>query len=122
MTDDQLALDGREPLPVGVALTARQELALAFVRRHGTAMPVTNDELGAVLHEERRRRGGKGHGADTRCAYCADEGRDMGARLRDLGLIVRAADGSGWRPSSEDAKPEARPSGMLPDDEPLPFA
>lgn len=85
MTDEQLDLAGGSS-PHGVDLTPRQRVALAFVREHG---PVTSDELGAVLHELRLHNGGRGHDRDGRCAYCREEGADMGGVLRGKGLVER---------------------------------
>lgn len=68
------------------ALTGRQQLALAHIAAH---QPVSSDELGALLHEDRMRRGLKGHGRDERCTFCAGEGREMGETLRRRGLIIR---------------------------------
>lgn len=93
MTDEQLDLDGRL-VPVGVKLTERQRLALDYVRAHG---PVASDELGALLHEERQARGGRGHHRDLRCDWCGDEGSSMGKRLRELGLVrKRTGESGGW--------------------------
>lgn len=85
-------------------LTARQELALAFIAKTGT---VSSDELGAVLHEDRRARGGRGHDRDERCDYCATEGADMGRRLRELGLVTkrRGVDG-GWCAANDESQHE----------------
>lgn len=68
------------------ALTDRQQRALEYV---GKQQPVSSDELGAFLHEDRMRRGGKGHGRDERCEYCAGEGREMGEALKRHGRVVR---------------------------------
>lgn len=68
------------------ALTDRQQLALEHIAAH---QPVSSDELGAVLHEDRQARGRKGHSRDQRCEWCATEGNVVGASLRAKGLIVR---------------------------------
>ncbi len=68
------------------ALTDRQQLALEFISAN---QPVSSDELGAVLHEDRKQRGGKGHDRDTRCDWCATEGNVVAASLRAKGLVVR---------------------------------
>ena len=94
--DEQLPLAGvGEPEPVvGVSLTHRQGLALRFIVEHG---PVTSDELGAMLHDERRSRGGRGHDADERCEWCAEEGSQMGATLRAKELVrFRRGERGGW--------------------------
>lgn len=73
-------------------LTDRQRLALEYVGAH---QPVAAVELGAVLHEDRAARGGKGHSAAEHCAYCSDEGRAMGRALRAKGLVQERR-GAGW--------------------------
>lgn len=70
----------------GVTLTDRQALALQFISAH---QPVSSDELGAVLHEDRKLRGGKGHDRDTRCEWCVTEGNVVAASLRAKGLVIR---------------------------------
>ena len=88
----QLDLITGEPVDVeperggGVTLTERQALALRFIGQH---QPVSSDELGAVLHEDRMRRGGKGHDASERCERCSSEGAQMGDALRKRGHVVR---------------------------------
>ena len=85
----QLDLISGEPVPAArsaEALTDRQQLALEHIGAH---QPVSSDELGAVLHEDRMRRGGKGHDAGERCTYCSSEGRDVADVLRKRGLVVR---------------------------------
>lgn len=72
--------------PEAVTLTSRQALALQFISAH---QPVSSDELGAVLHEDRMRRGGKGHGRDERCDWCQSEGAQMGNALRKRGFVVQ---------------------------------
>lgn len=85
----QLDLITGEPVPAAAPtdrLTDRQQLALEFVASH---QPVTSDELGAFLHQDRLARGLKGHGSDERCDYCAGEGREMGEALRRRGRVIR---------------------------------
>lgn len=68
------------------ALTDRQQLALEFIAQH---QPVSSDELGAVLHEDRRARGGRGHARDERCDWCQSEGSQMGQSLKARGKVIR---------------------------------
>lgn len=89
MSDAQLDLITGEPVPPAKdpgALTDRQQLALEFIGKH---QPVSSDELGAFLHEDRMSRGGKGHGRDERCDWCPGEGREMGEALRRRDCVVR---------------------------------
>lgn len=88
MTGNQLELIPKPAKP----LTGRQQLALDHITAN---QPVPSDEVGAILHEDRRARGGRGHSRDERCKWCADEGKTMGASLRSHGLIVRRR-GAGW--------------------------
>jgi hypothetical protein len=67
-------------------LTDRQEFALETI---GRLQPISSDELGAHLHAYRQANGGRGHDPDTRCDWCTQEGRDMGAALRKKGLVVQ---------------------------------
>lgn len=127
MTDGSVQtnmLGDPEPDPLG--LTPRQRLALDYVAANGL---VSSDELGAVLHEERMLRGGRGHDRDVRCDYCGDEGADMGRALERRELVRRRrADNRrgleggwhlpGWQPagtSNEGARPE------VPDPSTAPF-
>lgn len=91
----QLELDGTPTLaPPEVRVSPRQRLALDYLRHHA---PVPSDELGALLHEDRRARGLNGHSADERCRFCADEGKQMGGALRAKGLVrYRRGEGGGW--------------------------
>lgn len=87
MTDQLTLIDPEPP-----RLTERQQVALEHL---GSNQPLTNDELGAFLHEARRAGGGSGHGREERCAYCAAEGGQMGRRLRELGYAAYRR-GHGW--------------------------
>ena len=91
----QLDLTGQPALVApDVRLTHRQRMALEYIGHHA---PVSSDELGALLHEDRRARGGRGHSSDERCEWCPDEGKQMGAALRLKGLVrFRRGDGGGW--------------------------
>lgn len=102
---DQLELLSDTPVDPTVRLTARQRLALEYIGHH---QPVASDELGAFLHEDRRARGGKGHGADERCDYCQQEGAQMGAALRLKGLVKRKR-GVGWVVSGTSGPNPERP-------------
>jgi hypothetical protein len=109
MTHEQLNLaGGARTIVDGVELTARQQIALELIRRAG---PVPDDELGAVLHEERAARGGRGHPADHRCSWCGEEGKSMGDTLRGKGL-VRFRRGLGW--VAADSAPAGRKSAARP--------
>ncbi len=89
----QLDFTGRPALaPPDTPLTAFQRLALDTI---GRLQPIASDELGAHLHEDRQRRGKRGHPADRRCQWCADDGKHMGAALRKKGL-VKMRQGQGW--------------------------
>lgn len=89
----QLDLTGRPALaPPDTPLTERQRLALQLI---AARQPVPSDELGAELHFYRRAHGGSGHSPDERCAWCADEGKQMGAALRKKGLVKMLRD-QGW--------------------------
>lgn len=97
---NQLPLEGIAPEP---KLTERQRFALAFVKATDVAGEgVSGDELGAALHEYRRREGGRGHDAGSRCRFCADEGRDMARSLIAKGLLERHPRG-GFRVADETA-------------------
>lgn len=111
MTDAQLDLTGQAHTIVhGRELTPRQQLALDYVTEHA---PATADEIGALLHQERLQRRGRGHSADSRCKWCGDEGTQMLRRLRELGL-VRHAKHLGWyvaghtRPRASNSNPDGR--------------
>ena len=89
MPDTQIDLFTGQPVPAPrdpAALTGRQQLALEHIAKH---QPVASDELGAILHEDRLARGGKGHPADERCEWCPREGRVMGSSLRRHGYVVQ---------------------------------
>ncbi len=102
--------------PAPVKLTGRQQLALDYITTH---QPVTSEQLGAILHEDRRERGGRGHHRDERCAYCHDEGSQMGRALRAKRLVVRKR-GLGW--CLPDYKPVPHvDSGYDPSTAPIPF-
>jgi hypothetical protein len=77
---------GTVPVPPGVKMTPRLRCALEHI---AARQPVTNDELGARLHEFKRD-GGKpwGHARDNRCKFCHDEGRSAGSSLRSKRLVV----------------------------------
>ena len=92
---EQLALIAAPP-----KLTERQQLAFEFISNR---QPVSSEEFGAFLHEDRRDRGGRGHDAEARCRYCHDEGSHMGAALRRHKLVVQKR-GLGW--CTPDYKPE----------------
>jgi hypothetical protein len=109
----QLAPEGT-PTPEP-RLTERQAFALALVRSR--TEPIDGAELGAALHELRRANGGRGHDRDARCRFCGDEGRDMAAALMRKGLVARAPAG-GFVEVFADG---TIASGMLGDDEELPF-
>lgn len=87
---NQLDLTGKEH-PAGVKLTIRQQAALDYI---SARQPVPSDELGAFLHHRRRHEGGSGHDQDSRCGYCADDGRDAGRALARKGLVRRTR--AGW--------------------------
>lgn len=112
----QLEIGGNDALaPPEAKLTQRQRIALEYIGHH---QPVSSDELGAMLHEERRARGLKGHSSDERCEYCTDEGRSMGAALRQKGLVrFRRHEGGGWYiPSAKtDGKDDEKYSAQLSD-------
>lgn len=85
----QLDLLTGEPVPPAKdpdALTDRQQLGLEFIAQH---QPVSSDELGAFLHQDRLERGLKGHGRDERCDFCTGEGREMGEALKRRGKVIR---------------------------------
>lgn len=89
MSDAQLDLLTGQPVQPARdpdALTDRQQLALEFIGRY---QPVSSDELGAFLHEDRLRRGGKGHHRDSRCDWCQSEGSQMGDSLKGRGKVIR---------------------------------
>lgn len=78
--------------PDAPRLTQRQLFALEHLGGHS---PLGSGALGALLHEYRLGEGGRGHGRDDRCDWCATEGAQMGRRLRTLGH-VRYRRGLGW--------------------------
>lgn len=87
-------------------LTPRQRIALEYIGHHA---PVGSDELGAFLHEDRRARGGRGHSSEERCDFCTGEGRQMGAALRQKGLVRhRNGDGGGWYLAGNEAPKHER--------------
>lgn len=103
-------------------LTDRQSLALELIREHA---PMSSDELGAYLHEDRMRRGGRGHAAVTTCGYCQQEGLNMGGRLRELGLVRFSRKAGGWY-DAEQGIPQGRSTGtgetsLDPADSEIPF-
>lgn len=114
---EQLGLLPGVPVDPTVKLTARQRLALEFIAAN---QPVPSDELGALLHEERMQRGGRGHHRDQLCQWCTDEGKQMGAALRRHGLVRQKRHAgwvlaSGYRPSTEGTKQEPRDRGSFPE-------
>lgn len=115
--------DQLELLPVDPEerLNERQKLALASIR---DSWPMPSEELGAILHEDRQARGGKGHARDSRCGWCLEEGKGMGSRLRKDGL-VRFKKDEGWYPSGirfgRDQSPRAATSGYDPKTAPIPY-
>lgn len=113
MTAAQLAL---VEVPATPKLTPRQTRALEHVRAAGTA-GIHADELGAILHAEYRK-----HSSEGRCRWCGATGQDILKALKAKGL-VRYRRGSGYLPGAwlaVDAQ-DAKPSGMLPADQALPF-
>lgn len=112
---NQLDLLGATPTPPDLRLTHRQRIALEYIGHHA---PVSSDELGAFLHEDRRARGGKGHSSDTRCDWCHDEGRHMGAALRAKSLVRhRNGEGGGWHLTGQASAAPSPTSQLGPDDE-----
>lgn len=92
--DIQTSLLPGPELPPGVTLTPRQRVALEHIEKHDA--PTSNDELGALMHEERRSRGGRGHHRDERCPWCGDEGAQIGEALEAKGLVVYVRR-DGWK-------------------------
>lgn len=86
----QLALDGLTP---PVALTERQELALALIAERA---PISSADLGAAVREAR---GGRASGAE----FDTSNGRALGESLHAKGL-VRYVRREGWAPASWGAK------------------
>ena len=63
-------------------LTPRQQAVLQALKAAGWG-GLRADEAGAIAHEMKE--GRSQHGRDNRCDYCARDGRQILARLRDLG-------------------------------------
>jgi hypothetical protein len=111
VTEQLALLEVETPAP---NLTARQAFALHELENAGTD-GLTTDELGALLCQ----RNGK-HDAGTRCRFDGKNGRALLLRLRELELARYRAKAKVWTVTSPiDTSP--RPSGMLSDDEAIPF-
>lgn len=94
-----------EPMPAAQPLPHRQDLVLrAVIRLNG----LTEDEAGALLHEDRPRTHRYWHSADERCLYCGRDGRSVLKALRSKRggpLVTRRRDGS-WTLPGDDARRE----------------
>lgn len=108
---EQLALIPEAP-PAPRPLTDRQQYALAVVERAGID-GIHTDELGAALCE----RNGK-HPAGDRCRWCGKAGREVLLALKDRELVRYRAKLKAWVAIRAADQPL---SGMLPDDQPIPF-
>lgn len=75
---DQLALIPVQPKP----LTDRQQAVLDALTAAGQD-GLDTDQAGAIAHELKE--GRWAHGRDDRCAYCAQDGKQILQRLADLG-------------------------------------
>ena len=93
---DQLSLDGTgTPTPPELRLTTRQRYALEIVSERE---PISSERLGAYLHELRAlEEKGSGHDHESVCRFCRQEGRSMGDRLREFGLVAYSTKYHGWR-------------------------
>ena len=113
---EPLPLPGLEPATnsaSSVILTPRQAYALEVISEHG---PIQSVDLGAHLHEYRRRNGGRGHASDELCEFCQGEGADVGAALQRKGLVKRRR-GEGWVVASWTPWSRKPSSQMGPDDD-----
>jgi hypothetical protein len=88
-----------EPPAADGNLTYRQALVLDLVRSWPEG--VRADEASAAWHE---RRGV--HSTDTRCLYCASDGRSVLFALRRRGLVVRRRSGM-WTQPGRRERPQA---------------
>lgn len=95
----QLDLLGGEAVAGERKLGERQQLILSAL----TEGPLTDDEAGALIHDTR----GK-HIAETRCPYCAQEGRGVLVSLRKRGLCIRRRSGQ-WERKGARGSGEASP-------------
>lgn len=91
---DQLALEEvGVPTPPGLHLGPVQRLCLELIADRA---PLASDLLGSYIHSWRRDAGGIGHPAEQICQGCEDEGKRMGRRLRELGLVRHSDKRGGW--------------------------
>jgi hypothetical protein len=97
VTVQQDTLFGEAPTPsrnddgLGVA----QQAVLAALEEHGD---LTDDEAGSILHERR----GK-HSAETRCEWCARDGRQVLVSLGKRGKVTHRRTGE-WTPPGPRAR------------------
>lgn len=116
---DQLQLVDVAAVP---KLTVRQARALELLTAAGHD-GLHADELGARMHEEKNDRWA--HPRDQRCVYCGQTGTELLHALRNKGLATyRRAKNSipgAWIANAAPEGAAPRPSGMLADDQELPF-
>ena len=80
-----------ETLLAVMRLTLRQKAVYEEVRAHPGG--VTADEAGAAAHTVPGPRGGRTHGLDERCEWCASEGLRILEQLISAGLVRRRRSG-----------------------------
>lgn len=76
------------------------------------------DECGAIAHSLKDKRS---HSPDTRCDWCGKQGRQILDALVAKGLARRRRGGGQYVYVPAGKAPRPRPTGMLADDEPIPF-
>ena len=98
-------------------LTPRQQAVLQALKAAEWG-GLRTDAAGAIAHEMKE--GRWAHSRDTTCDYCARDGKQILARLRDLGFARYRSKLKVWQAVAA-ARPEVRSPAMLPDDQPLPY-